>query len=66
MGADPALVPVAVKVTDAPVHVGFAPVVIAILLVGVALLDTVMVTALDVAGDPVTSAKLEVMIQVTT
>ncbi len=58
--------PVAVKVTDAPAHVGFAPVVIAMLLVGVALLVTVTVMALDVAGDPVTSAKLEVMIQVTT
>ena len=60
------MVPVAVKVTDAPAQVGFAPVVIAILLVGVALLVTVTVMALDVAGDPVTSAKLEVMIQVTT
>ncbi len=58
--------PVAENVTEAPAHVGFAPVVIAMLLVGVALFETVIVTALDVAGDPVTSAKLEVMIQVTT
>ncbi len=58
--------PVAENVTEAPAHVGIAPVVIAMLLVGVALFETVIVTALDVAGDPVTSAKLEVMIQVTT
>ena len=54
------------KVTDAPAHVGFVPVVWAMETAGVAALLMVIVIALDVAGFPVTPERFDVITQVTT
>jgi hypothetical protein len=59
-------VEVAVKVIDAPAQLGLVPAVTEMLLVGVIADPTVIVIALEVAGEPTTSARLEVMMQVTT
>ena len=57
----PPLVGVAVNVTDVPLHVGFAPDVMAILTEGVALAVTVKPMALLVAVADVTQDKLDVI-----
>ena len=64
-GALPPLVGVAVKVTEAPAHVGLAPVVSAMLTAGADGVDTVTVIELELAGLPITPLRLDVIAQVT-
>ena len=64
-GAAPPLTGVAVKVTDVPVQTGLA--LAAIVTLAVRIGFTIIVTALDVAGDPTThGVKLDVITTVIT
>ena len=65
-GAEPPFMGVAVKVAEAPAHVGLLPVVWAMATAGVAAALMVIVTAFDVAGLPVTPERFDVITHETT